>query len=77
MRADHEPGPGAVAQHTTLAADGLGDQRTLPAPAGQPQHRRVELHELQVRGGRAGPQGERDAVAGAVAGLVVLANSWP
>ncbi len=65
MLAGHEPAPGGVSQLGALAAHGLGDQRLLAARAGaEPEHRRVELDELQVRDFGAGPQREGDAVSG-------------
>ena len=62
---DHEPVAGVVDEEGALAAYGLRDQRLLAAGGGpQPQHGGVELHELHVRHGGAGPQRQGDAVAG-------------
>ncbi len=63
--ADHEADAVRVDEVRALAADRLGDQRLLALRVrAEPQHRRVELHELQVRDLRAGTQRERHAVAG-------------
>ena len=53
-----------VHQHGPGPAQGLGDQRALAAGRFLPQHRRVELHELQVSQLRSGAGGQRQAVAG-------------
>ena len=57
--------PDAVDEHGALAAHRLGDQRLLArgARAG-PEHGRVELHHLDVGDLGAGPQRERQPVAG-------------
>ena len=61
----HEPDPVAVDQEGALAAHGFGDERLLAARSGaEPQHGRVELHELDVGHHRAGPQRRSHAVAG-------------
>ena len=61
----HEPVALEVDEEGALAADRLGDQRLLAAGVGAEVHdRRVELDELQVAQGGAGPQRERHAVAG-------------
>lgn len=63
--ADHEADPVGVDEVGTLTAYGLGDQRLLALRVrAEEEHRRVELHELQVGDLRARAQGERDAVAG-------------
>ena len=48
--AEHEPRAVLVDEHRPLAADRLGDQRLLAGRSvgAEPQHGRVELHELQV-----------------------------
>ena len=57
--------PSRVDEERALAADRLGDQRLLAAGAlAEPQHRRVELDELEVGDHRAGAQRGGDAVAG-------------
>ena len=53
-----------VHQHRTGPAQGLGDEGALAAGPVLPQHRRMELHELDVPQFRAGPGGQRQAVAG-------------
>ena len=54
-----------VDEERALAAHGLRHQRLLARGAGAEEQRGgVELHELEVGDGRAGAQGERDAVAG-------------
>ena len=70
--------PSRVDQHGALAAHGLGDQRLLArgARAG-PEHGRVELHHLDVGDLGAGPQGERQPVAGGAGGLDDAAKTWP
>ncbi len=61
----HEPHAVGVEQQRALAADRLRDERQLALHAGaEPQHRRVELHELDVAEHRARPQRRGDAVAG-------------
>jgi hypothetical protein len=65
VHALHERLAGRVDQHRALAPDRLADQRLLPAGGGaEPERGRVELDELQVGDHRAGPQRQRDAVAG-------------
>ncbi len=57
--------PSLVDEEGALAAHGLGDERLLAARAlAEPEHRRVELHELEV--GQLGPGAQRSghAVAG-------------
>ena len=63
--ADHEADAVGVDEVGALAAYRLGDQRLLALGVrAEEEHRRVELHELQVGDLRAGAQRERDAVAG-------------
>ena len=63
--ADHEAASEHVDEHRAFAAQRLGDQRLLARRAGpEPQHGRVELHELQVGHVSTGTQRERHAVAG-------------
>ena len=65
MTSLHEPHPVAVDEEGALAAHGLGDERLLAAgPRPEPQHRRVELDELDVGHHRAGAQRRGHAVAG-------------
>ena len=65
VHALHEPDPVAVHEEGALAADRLGDQRLLPGAAlPEPEHRRVELHELEVGDDRARAQGHGHPVAG-------------
>ena len=57
--------PSRVDEERALAADRLGDQRLLAAgPLAEPEHGRVELHELEVGDHRAGAQRRGHAVAG-------------
>ena len=73
---EHEPLALGVAQHTTVTADGLGDQDALDR--GRPDHARgVELHELHVQQGRAGPQRQRMAVTGVLPRVAVTLNDLP
>ena len=68
----HEAHPRAVDEECALAADRLRDERLLAAGARTEQeHRRVELHELQVGDPRPGPQRGRHPVAGRHGGFVV------
>ena len=53
-----------VNEFGALAADGLGDQRPPPGRVAVEQHGRVELDELDVADADAGPQRQRDPVAG-------------
>ena len=62
VHAGHERFAGAVAQHRTFAAQRFGEER--PRHRGVVQRGRVELHELHIGAGHAGPQRERDPVAG-------------
>ena len=63
--AGHEPLAGAVDQERALAAHRLGDERLLAARSvAEPEHGRVELHELQVRDVGARAQRQGDPVAG-------------
>ena len=59
---DHEADAVLVAQDRALAAERLRQQR--PRHARVVHRGRVELHELDVGHGHAGPQRHRDAVAG-------------
>jgi hypothetical protein len=64
MPAGHEPGAGRVDEVGALPSHRLGDQRLpAPRPRTQPQHGRMELHELQVGHRGAGPQRQRHPVA--------------
>ena len=63
--ARHDPHPGAVDEEGALAAHRLGDERLLAGrPLAEEEHRRVELHELEVGDPRAGPQRRGHPVAG-------------
>ena len=59
--AQHEGLAARVEQSRALAAQRLREQE--PGLAGHLQRRRVELHELEIRHGGAGPVGHRHAVA--------------
>ena len=60
----HEALARLVDEEGALAADRLGDERLLAARAlAEPQHRRVELDELEVGEHGAGPQRGGHAVA--------------
>ena len=66
----HEPHAVGVQQQRTLAAHRLGHQGQLPLHArAEPEHRRVELHELDVAQHRPGAQGRGDPVAGRLRGV--------
>ena len=65
MHAGHEPAARGVHQDRAFAAYRLGDQRLATARVGaEPEHRRVELDELQVGRLRPAAQRERQSVAG-------------
>jgi hypothetical protein len=68
--ADHEADLVGVHQVGALPAHRLGDQRLLALGLGaEPQHGRVELHELQVGDLGPGPYRQGDAVAGGHGGV--------
>ena len=58
----HERTASLVAQHRAFAAQRLGEQR--PRHRRVVQRRGVELHELHVGDGNAGPKRHRDAISG-------------
>ena len=61
----HETHPVAVHQEGALATHGLGQKRLLAARTlTQPEDRRVELHEFEVRDHGTRPQGRRNPVTG-------------
>ena len=61
----HEAHAFVIDEEGALAAHRLRDQRLLPPGVGpEPQHGRVELHELEVAQPRTGAQGQGDTVAG-------------
>ena len=63
MPAAHEPGAGVVDEMGTLAPKRLRDERLLPRRAlTEVEHRRVELHELEVGDPGPGAQGRGHAV---------------
>ena len=60
VHAGHHPFAGGVVEDRALAAHGLADQRLLAGGVGAaPQHRRVELDELDVAHRQPGAQRER------------------
>jgi len=62
---EHDPLTVGVDEDGPFAADRLADQRLLaPGTGSEPEHGRVELHELEVTQHRTGPQCHRHPVCG-------------